>query len=219
VAAGVTDATGSPFGPDPIGATPLSEDDLEGAIPLDMTTRADLNRYERQNIAEALPWALRRARLDGPSGVLDFAFLFRLHRRMFGQVWTWAGGQRRRETNVGVDPAQISSRTKQALDDAIYWHDNATFEVDELSVRIHFRLVDIHPFPNGNGRCTRLVADLYRHSIGMPFLPWGGVAARLDGEGAARKKYIDAIIEATTGNFEPLIDFARSEEPPALAPP
>jgi hypothetical protein len=41
----------------------------------------------------------------------------------------------------------------------------------------------------------------------------------LDGEGAARKNYIDAIIEATTGNFEPLIDFARSEEPLALAPP
>jgi Fic-DOC domain mobile mystery protein B len=215
----VSHPTGSPFGPDPVGATPLSEEALKGAIPLDMTTRGDLNRYERQNIGDALPWALRYARLQGPSEVLDFAFLFRLHRRMFGQVWTWAGTQRRRETNVGVDPAQIASRTKQALDDALYWHENATFEVDELSVRIHFRLVDIHPFPNGNGRCTRLVADLYRHSIGSPFLPWGGVAASVDRGGAARTRYIAAIIEATKGDLQPLVDFARSEEPPALATP
>jgi Fic-DOC domain mobile mystery protein B len=151
--------------------------------------------------------------------VLDFAFLFRLHRRMFGQVWTWAGTQRRRETNVGIDPAQIASRTKQALDDALYWHENATFELDELSVRIHFRLVDIHPFPNGNGRCTRLVADLYRHSVGSPFLPWGGVAANLDREGAARTRYIAAIIQATKGDLQPLVDFARSGAPPALAAP
>ena len=209
--------TGSAFGPDPVGATPLSDEDLNGAIPLDMTTRGDLNRYERQNIAAALPWALRRARLEGPSGVLDFGFLFRLHRRMFGQVWTWAGAQRRRETNVGVDPAQIASQTKQALDDARYWHDNAIFEMDELSVRIHFRLVRIHPFPNGNGRCTRLLADLYRHSVDSPFLPWGG-AADLDNEGSARARYIAAIMEAAKDNFQPLVDFARNDGPSPSIP-
>lgn len=204
-------ALGGPdFGPDPVGATPLSDDDLLGAIPLDMTTRGDLNRYERQNIADALPWALRAARLRGPQGVLAFGFLLDLHRRMFGQVWTWAGSQRRRGTNVGVDPAQIASQTKQALDDARYWHDHSTFEVDELSVRIHFRLVEIHPFPNGNGRCTRLIADLYRHSIELPFLPWGGTAASLDTEGSVRKTYITAILAAVKGDFQPLIDFARS---------
>jgi len=209
----VSRLTGSGFGPYPIGATPLSDEDLTGAIPLDMTTRSDLNRYERQNIAKALPWALRYARLEGPLGVIDFTFLFQLHRRMFGEVWTWAGKQRRRETNVGVDPAQIPTQARQALDDARYWHENAIFETDELSVRIHFRLVRVHPFANGNGRCTRLVADLYRHSIGWPFLPWGGEAASLDNQGPARAAYIAAIVEAERGNYQPLIDFARSDSP------
>ena len=203
--------TQSAFGPDPIGATPLSDEDLAGAIPLEMTTRRDRNRYERQNIAKALPWALRYARLEGPLGVLDLTFLFQLHRRMFGEVWTWAGKQRQRETNVGVDATQISTQARQALDDARYWHENAIFETDELSVRIHFRLVHVHPFANGNGRCTRLVADLYRHSIGLPALPWGGETVGLDNQGSARAAYIAAIVEAEHGDYQPLIDFARSD--------
>ena len=218
MATGVSHSTGSAFGPDPIGATPLSDEDLAGAIPLDMTTRSDLNRYERRNIAKALPWALRYARLEGPLGVLDISLLFQLHRRMFGEVWTWAGRVRQRETNVGVDPTQILTQARQAFDDARYWHKNATFETDELSVRIHFRLVHVHPFANGNGRCTRLAADLYRHSIGSPLLPWGGEAVSLDDQGPARATYIAAIMEAEQGNYQPLIDFARSDSPRLPAP-
>jgi len=189
-----------------------------GAIPLDMTTRSDLNRYERQNIAKAFPWALRHARLEGPLGVLNLSFLFQLHRRMFGEVWTWAGKPRQRDTNVGVDPTQILTQARQAFDDARYWHENATFETYELSVRIHFRLVHVHPFANGNGRCTRLVADLYRQSIGSPFLTWGGEAVSLDDQGPARAAYIAAIVEAERGNYQPLIDFARSDSPPPDSP-
>ena len=97
--------------------------------------------------------------------------------------------------------AQISTQARQALDDARYWHENAIFETDELSVRIHFRLVHVHPFANGNGRCTRLVADLYRHSIGLPALPWGGETVGLDNQGSARAAYIAAIVEAEHGTI------------------
>ncbi|MGD0985461.1 MAG: Fic family protein [Acidimicrobiales bacterium] len=126
--------------------------------------------------------------------------------------------QRQRETNVGVDPARIPTQTRQALDDARYWHENAICETDELSVRIHFRLVHVHPFANGNGRCTRLVAGLYRHSIGLLLLPWGGEAVSLDNQGPAHAAYIAAIVEAERGNYQPLIDFARSDSPPPDSP-
>jgi fido (protein-threonine AMPylation protein) len=110
------------------------------------------------------------------------------------------------------------TQARQALDDARYWHENSTFETDELSVRIHFRLVHVGPFANGNGRCTRLVADLYRHSTGLPFLPWGGEAVSLDNQGPARAVYIVAIVEAERGNYQPLIDFARSDSRPPDSP-
>ena len=110
------------------------------------------------------------------------------------------------------------TQARQALDDARYWHENSTFETDELSVRIHFRLVHVGPFANGNDRCTRLVADLYRHSTGLPFLPWGGEAVSLDNQGPARAVYIVAIVEAERGNYQPLIDFARSDSRPPDSP-
>jgi fido (protein-threonine AMPylation protein) len=106
------------IGPEPSGATPLEPEDLEGLIPDFVATRADLNLVEFENITKALPWALRRARALGPEGVLAYGFMTELHRRMFGDVWTWAGTARRRETNIGIAPQLIPTRSMQTLDDA-----------------------------------------------------------------------------------------------------
>jgi Fic-DOC domain mobile mystery protein B len=197
------------IGPEPEGATPLEEDDLVDLIPAFVATRGDLNVVEFENITEAVPWAMEQARRGGPELVLDRQFVFSLHGRMFADVWRWAGSQRRREANIGVEPVQIASQTKQTLDDAIHWHDNDVFEVDERAVRIHHRLVAVHPFTNGNGRCTRLVADLYLTAIGRPIFTWGS-AGRLDGDSDARQRYLVALRAADAGDYEPLVAFARS---------
>ena len=197
------------IGPEPEGATPLEEDDLEGLIPEFVATRGDLNVVEFDNIAKALPWATDQARSGGPERVLDYSFLFALHRRMFEDVWRWAGTQRRRDTNIGADPSQITTLTKQAIDDAIWWHDNDAFDVDERAVRIHHRLVDVHPFPNGNGRCTRLFADLYLTAIGHPIFTWGA-GGRLDEDGDVRRLYLDALLSVDTDGYGPLVAFART---------
>ena len=139
------------IGPEPAGATPLTEEDLEGLIPHFVTTRADLNQVEIENVGKAVPWALRQAR-RGPEVVLSYAFMMTLHRRMFGDVWKWAGTHRRRETNIGVSPHLVAAESQMRLDDALFWHANAVFPPDELAARIHCRLVTVHPFPNGNGR-------------------------------------------------------------------
>ena len=79
----------------------------------------------------------------------------RAAQEMFGDVWRWAGTQRQRVTNIGVDPSQIPEETRRALDDAKYWHDNNVLSFDERAARLHYRLVSAHPFPpNGNGRAT-----------------------------------------------------------------
>jgi Fic-DOC domain mobile mystery protein B len=195
--------------PEPDGATPIDEDDLADLIPSFVATRGDLNIAEYENIAKAMPWALDQARRDGPQHVLRYSFLFDLHRRMFEDVWRWAGTQRRRATNIGVDPSQITTRAMQALDDAACWHDNGTFTNDERAARIHRRLVAVHPFPNGNGRCTRLVADLYLVSIGQTAFTWGA-GGRLDEDGDTRREYLDALYAADGDDYEPLVRFARS---------
>lgn len=205
----------SPFslrtiGPEPEGATPIEEEDLDGLIPAFVATRADLNQVEYENIARALPWALRQARLLGPLRLLEYAFPFALHRRMFGDVWAWAGTQRRRETNIGVTPFQIPAQVKQALDDARFWHERDVFSIDERAARIHYRLVSVHPFPNGNGRCTRLLADLYLRSVGAVPFSWGMGTGRLDQESQARKAYISALEHAGADECASLLAFARS---------
>jgi len=195
------------IGPEPAGATPIEDEDLAGLIPDFVATRADLNQVEFENIVKALPWAYRQAKA-GPDRVLSYRFMLELHRRMFGDVWTWAGSLRRRITNIGVDPSQVAIQSIQFLDDARFWHAESVFPGDELAARIHSRLVSIHPFPNGNGRSTRLMADLYLIASGSPSFTWGG--SRLDEADAGRAAYIQALVLAVeTDDYSELIRFAR----------
>jgi Fic-DOC domain mobile mystery protein B len=199
------------IGPEPSGATPIEQEDLEGLIPDFVATRADLDQVEFENIAKSLGWAQRRAGSLGAAGILDYGFMLALHRRMFGDVWKWAGTLRRRETNIGVEPGQIAAQSRLLLDDVSYWHLHEVFAADELAARIHCRLVSIHPFPNGNGRCTRMLADLYLSSIEAEPFVWGG--AELDTDGSDRARYIAALIKASTSDdYADLIDFARGDQ-------
>lgn len=197
------------IGPEPAGATPLEEEDFEGLIPEFVATRGDLNLVEFENITSAMPWALHQAARREPGRLLDYAFLFNLHQRMFGDVWRWAGTQRRRVTNIGVEPHLIPEQVRQTLDDAIWWHENAVFGSDELAARIHRRLVAVHPFPNGNGRCTRLLADLYLVSINSTVFSWGA-GGTLDVDGDARRTYLEALHAADGEDYGPLVAFARA---------
>ncbi len=197
------------IGPEPSGATPLEPEDLEGLIPDFVATRADLNIVEFENITKTLPWALQQARILKPEGVLAYGFMMELHRRMFGDVWTWAGTPRRRETNIGVAPQLIPSQSIQTLDDAKYWHIEKVFAPDDLAARIHCRLARVHPFVNGNGRCTRFMADLYLTSVGASPFTWGGT--NLDVDGSGRAEYIAALVKAVdTDNYTELLGFARA---------
>jgi Fic-DOC domain mobile mystery protein B len=197
------------IGPEPTGATPIAEEDLEGLIPDFVATRADLNQVEFDNISRALTWGIQQAKVTGPDGILEYGFLMKLHRRMFGDVWTWAGTNRRRITNIGSLPEVIVSEVHAALGDMRHWHANEVFESDERAARLHCRLVTIHPFPNGNGRCTRLIADLYLVATDKPMFTWGSRSIDVDGD--ARKRYLDALVRARNeDDYSDLLAFARS---------
>lgn len=193
----------------PFGATPIDPDEADGLLQPHVYTREELNELEEANIQEGAAWALERTvigrrRVD----VLTEAFLFELHRRMFGAVWGWAGQVRTTDKNIGVDKFSIRPEVRKLIEDARYWREHGTYDADELAVRFHHRLVAIHPFPNGNGRHARLMADLLVQGLGRRPFSWGG--ASLVETSELRKAYIGALREADLGTLEPLIDFARS---------
>ncbi len=193
----------------PFGATPIDPDEVQGLLQSHVSTRQELNELEEANIQVGAEWAIARAvlgrrRLD----VVTEDFLYELHRRMFGSVWAWAGQVRTTDKNIGVDKFVIRSEVRKLVKDAQYWREHSTYGADELAVRFHHRLVSIHPFPNGNGRHARLMADLIVQQAGGRPFSWGGTS--LVETSALRNAYIDALREADQGVLEPLIDFARS---------
>lgn len=65
----------------------------------------------------------------------------------------------------------------------------------------------IHPFPNGNGRHSRLAADLLLQSLDGNTLSWGG-QDNLETASDARKEYLAALKEADAGDYSRLLAFA-----------
>ena len=189
----------------PCGATPLSKDEMLGLIPTHITNRDELNRWEQDNINEALAWVKK----NKSRNVLSESFLKLLHKKMFGNVWKWAGQFRQSEKNIGVPPYMIAVEVKKLCDDAQYWIENKIFSENEMAVRFHHRLVSIHLFPNGNGRHARLAADiLLANVLGKSAVTWG--SANLVKAGDVRQRYIESLHAADKGDYKPLVEFARS---------
>jgi Fic-DOC domain mobile mystery protein B len=136
------------------------------------TTRMQLNRAERININQARVWAMRTS-LDSPDLLTD-GFARELHRRMFNEVWRWAGRYRVTEKNLGWEVFRLNEGVRNAFDDARAWSEHAVYPLAEAEVRLHHRLVAIHPWPNGNGRHARLMADIFVASRDGERLSWGG---------------------------------------------
>jgi len=184
-------------------ATPLTPEERNDLIPTHITLRSELDELEQQNIATADRWAFSRQHT-----ILRERFLKSLHRRMFNRVWRWAGEYRGSERNLGVEHYRIEPDLRQILDDARYWIEQNSYPPDELAVRFHHRLVAVHPFPNGNGRWSRLAADLLIVRLGGTRFTWGRFNLRTAND--VRRGYIDALHAADGHHLAPLIDFARS---------
>lgn len=192
----------------PKGATSIQPDEFKDLIPDYISIMAELNQLEQSNIADAFVWADKQS-LDE---ILTGTFVFKLHEKMFNQVWRWAGQTRKSNKNIGVLKEHIMNDLGQLLGDVQFWLQNNTFSKDEAAVRFHHRLVQIHIFPNGNGRHARLMTDLLLKKYGEPKFSWGAVATStpIEVEGATRAEYIAALKSADAGDFAPLMKFVRS---------
>lgn len=191
------------------GQTPLDEDEKEGLLIDSITTRGELDEFEQLNIQKAVKWSMSQSlKMEE---ILTEEFVRRLHKRMFDETWAWAGFFRKSNKNIGVDWHTIGTALNHLLGDCRYWIEHGTYrDQDELVIRFKHRLVNIHCFPNGNGRHSRLMADiLIKYVFDRSEFTWGS-GNDLVAKGNARAEYISAIRTADKGDIFPLVKFARS---------
>jgi Fic-DOC domain mobile mystery protein B len=184
-------------------ATPLTPAERDGLIPAYITLRRELNEAEQAGVLAADRWMFERRRK-----ILDERFLLGLHKRMFGEVWRWAGQFRTSERNIGVPAYSIAVELAQLLDNTRYWIEQQTFQADEIAARFHHRLVLVHCFPNGNGRHARLATDGLLASLSQPRFSWGQQS--LVSATETRRAYVAALRAADTHDLAPLLEFVRS---------
>lgn len=187
------------------GQTPLDEEELQELKIRSISNKKELDEFEQMNIEQAMQWVL--VRNFSKDQILTIPFVCNLHMRMFGEVWQWAGKFRRTQKNLGSNYWQISFMLSELLNDVYYWIENQSYPAEEIAIRFKHRIVSIHCFSNGNGRHSRLLADLVISKIyKKPYFTWG-LKAKLPN---ARKLYLFALKEADKGNMIPLIEFAAS---------
>ena len=186
------------------GATPLAPDEIHNLIPKHLVKQHQLDEWEQYNIARAEIWVKSRKIRE----VLSIDFIKKLHLKMFCDTWTWAGKFRKKQTNIGINSVYIQQELKILIDDVMFWQNNAIFPIREIAVRLHHRLVFIHPFTNGNGRFSRLFADVYLLKHNESRFSWGNRGLVQDS--SFRDKYLKALRMADRGDYLELTDFADS---------
>ncbi|MEA3246259.1 MAG: mobile mystery protein B [Gemmatimonadota bacterium] len=190
------------------GNTTLDEDELDGLIPSHLQTRADLNQWEGKNIELATDWIADRA-LD----ILDLPMLKELHRRMFGQTWEWAGTYRKSMKTISpFDWPEVPRLMTDLVENTKVQYEACNGdgdEIDRLVARFHHELVRIHPWPNGNGRHGRMVADLLLRKWKRPPFSWGAMSGDVD-PAETRDRYLKALSRADANDYAQLYEFVRS---------
>ena len=189
----------------PNGATPLDPNEIDGLLLTHITSQNELNRWEQQNILNAEEWVFGKKHKD----LLSQGFICRLHKKMFGEVWKWAGQFRKTMKNLGVDKGMIANEVANLCADCSAWIEYQTYSNDEIPTRFHHRFVWIHPFANGNGRHARLMTDLIlKQLLGEEPFTWG--RGHLVEQGDKRAQYIKALKVADAHDFSLLLKFVRS---------
>lgn len=188
------------------GQTPIDEEEKEGLRIPSITTREALDEFEQLNIEKAVEFFMLR-RSFTMQKILTAPFVLWVHKKMFSDVWKWAGTVRRSNKNIGVDAIHVIPRLDQLLGNCSYWIANRMYSDEEIAVRFKHELVSIHIFPNGNGRHSRLMGDIVmKHVFGKPRFSWG--QKEWAHKQNVRDAYIQALRKADNGDYHDLVAFS-----------
>lgn len=187
------------FDPPLHGQTPI--DDISGLLDRSITTTSELNDAEAENIRKAVLRYLA-AKPTTKQAPFDMSWSKQLHAQMLGDVWAWAGRVRTTELNMGTAPHAIETDLHNLLEDLHVWHET-DMPILEQAVRLHHRAVVIHPFINGNGRWSRMLANIWLKQHDAPVVLWPETT--IGTESTIRSQYIQALQAADQGDMSPLI--------------
>ncbi|NCN22324.1 mobile mystery protein B [Candidatus Falkowbacteria bacterium] len=187
------------------GQTPIEDDDREYLKIKGLSSLEELNFYEHENITKARRWLLKKKKFKAEE-VLREKFILEIHKKMFADVWLFAGKLRDKDMNIGSSVRNIRTDLRNLIDDFKYWLDNKTFSQEEMIVRFKHRLVKIHPFRNGNGRHSRLMAEVLCEKVfSLAPFSWGNV----ENDDGAREKYLQALRLADSGDYREILGLVR----------
>jgi Fic-DOC domain mobile mystery protein B len=186
------------------GETPV--DDISGLKVKSITTRGALNIVEAENIRKAVVKYLAK-RPSRRSARFDLAWALRLHKEMFGEVWQWAGKSRKSDKNLGIHWEHVEPALKSLLDDLAFWDSGQSIDLFEQSILLHHRSVAIHPFENGNGRWSRLLANVWLKLHGHAVTEWPETT--VGKKSSIRAEYLAAVRLGDQGDYGPLRDLHR----------
>ena len=176
------------------GQTPI--DDLSGlCIPITKRGELDIAEY-KNNIKAAKKYLLKK--LTDKNAPFTPDFFNRVHRDMFEEVWSWAGKARRTGKSVGVEAYKIGFEMNRLIHDIGIWEKQKK-PVREIAARIHHRLAWIHPYENGNGRFARMITNIYLHKRNKLAIAWP------KDQDHFRRRYLDALKKADSGDFESIL--------------
>ena len=189
------------------GQTPLDEEEKDRLKIKTIETKGELDEFEQKNIEQAIQWTLgRKYKTDK---IISESFIKSLHQRMYSEVWIWVGNFRQTNKNIGVDRWQIPTELRKLLNDTLFWIEHNSFSEDEIAIQFKHRIVSIHCFPNGNGRHSRLMADLITEKIfKRKVFTWG--QSNISSKHGIRTEYLNALKKADKGNYTDSINFSRS---------
>lgn len=179
-------------------------DDISG-LKLDTDvqyTMQEIYLYEAKNVTKATLKYLS-AKPDKKLAPFTYEWFLTLHKNMFADVWDWAGKLRTVELSIGVKAYLVSTEIKKLVDDLEFWEKNKSFDVIEIASRLHHRAVQIHPFLNGNGRWSRMLANIYLKQNNLEATRWN--ENLLSKENPHRNDYILALKKADDGDYKDLI--------------
>ena len=191
------------------GASPLDPLEMQGLIPEKVYSQHQLNMLEQYNILTAMRWLNHHTR-----EILDENFARKLHLKMFGEVWNWAGSYRRtpRIGIVGASPEKIAENMHLLMADVRRWINNETYTWPQILALFHYNIVFIQPFPNGNGRFARTFTEALAKAHGQKIPTWGELKFNgvISDNSQVRTEYINALRRADDKKISSLVDFLYS---------
>jgi Fic-DOC domain mobile mystery protein B len=177
------------------GETPIDPSNLKVR---GITTREQLYEFEWRNIRKVVVKYLNTKPIRR-SARFDYSWSLRLHREMFGEVWTWAGLLRTKDLNIGVPWQHVETNLFTLFGNLDYWEKERTVDLLEQAVMLHFEAVRIHPFENGNGRWSRMLANIWLKLHDHPYTSW---PEEMMGQSSViREEYLSAVRQADAGDY------------------